>query len=432
MSLCTRTGFNRTPAPHRPDEGDGDDDGNRREKRLLHGDPNPKGPGIKEEPISTPANAEYPGKHQVLPLGSYVKVPDGEPLHLAGSFTITAWIAPTRHTAETRMPTPATQGIVTKWSGQDQSGYGLFLQGGRVVLWLGGPGGKVEKIVAESPLRPWVPSTPGPRTPRPQGVSTTWYFVAASFDSSTGNVVLYQEPVTDFTFDPTRAVIRRTTGARGLAPNTAPLLIAAAWIEKGQPGVTGHYNGKIDNPRVYGRALGEQEIEGIRKGAGPMDALASWDFSKGISTSKVFDASTRHLNGQAVNLPTRAVTGHNWTGKEMDYRRARNEYGAIYFHDDDLDDARWDVGFEFKVPATLKSGVYAALLQTTTGEDYVPFFARPKKGTATAKIAFLIPTFSYLAYGGTGGGETTSAVAGANPPRLMSLYSHHTDGPGFT
>jgi N,N-dimethylformamidase len=115
----------------------------------------------------------------------------------------------------------------------------------------------------------------------------------------------------------------------------------------------------------------------------------------------------------------------------MDFRQARAQYGAIYFHDDDLEDAKWDVGFEFTLPATLKSGVYAARLRTTDAEDYVPFFVRPKKGTATAKIAFLIPTFSYLAYGGTGGGEGTMP-GGAGWPRLMSLYSHHSDGTGFT
>ena len=34
--------------------------------------------------------------------------------------------------------------------------------------------------------------------------------------------------------------------------------------------------------------------------------------------------------------------------------------------DDDLEDAKWDAAFEFKVPATLKSGVYAARLRTDT------------------------------------------------------------------
>ena len=53
--------------------------------------------------------------------------------------------------------------------------------------------------------------------------------------------------------------------------------------------------------------------------------------------------------------------------------------------------------------------------------EVVPFTVRPKKGVpARAKIALLIPTFSYLAYGGTG----TSAF------RPLSLYSRHSDGSG--
>src|SRR3954471_1593079 len=400
--------------------------------RLIHGDPNPKGPGIKEQVVNTPANADYPGKPQVLPLGSYVRVADAPPLRLAGSFTITAWIAPTTHTSETSMPTPTVQGIVSKWSNADQSGYGLFLQEGRLALWIGGAGHNAQKVVVDTPLRAWAPSIPGPRTPRPQGVPTAWYFVAATFDSATGNVTVSQEPQTDFSFDPPRASVRRTITPGAVATNPAPLLIGAASIEK--TGATGHYNGKIESPQIYGRALTEAEIEGIRKGQSAPDAVASWDFSKSQASSQAVDLSPQKLDGRMVNFPTRAVTGHTWTGAETDFRRAPGQYGALYFHDDDLEDAKWDVGVTFKVPDGLKSGVYAARLRTANAEDYVPFFVRPKKGTATAKVAFLIPTFSYLAYGGTGGGESTSTVpaGGGNPPRIMSLYSHHTDGTGFT
>jgi N,N-dimethylformamidase len=174
------------------------------------------------------------------------------------------------------------------------------------------------------------------------------------------------------------------------------------------------------------------ELAALKAGKAPADAVAAWDFSQNMASSRIVDASPSKLDSRAVNFPTRAVVGHNWTGKEMDFRHARSQYGAIYFHDDDLEDAKWEVGFQFTAPANLKSGLYAARLRTTDAEDYVPFYVRPKKGTATAKIAFLAPTFSYLAYGGTGGGETTSSPGGAGGPRLMSLYSHHSDGTGFT
>ena len=65
--------------------------------------------------------------------------------------------------------------------------------------------------------------------------------------------------------------------------------------------------------------------------------------------------------------------------------------------------------------------MYATRLRTDSAEDYVPFFVRPKKGTATARVAFLVPTFSYLAYGGTGN-------SGFN---TLSNYAHHTDGSGI-
>jgi N,N-dimethylformamidase len=57
--------------------------------RLIHGDANPKGPGVKETVVETTANADYPGKRQPLPLGSYVTVPDNPALKLSRSLPIT-------------------------------------------------------------------------------------------------------------------------------------------------------------------------------------------------------------------------------------------------------------------------------------------------------------------------------------------------------
>ena len=397
--------------------------------RLIHGDPNPDGPGIKEEVIATPANGNYPGKHQDLPLGSYVTVPDSDTFRLTGSFSITAWIAPTTvrpapGEESDAFPRVGAQGIVTKFSEDSGTGYGLFVdEDGSLALWLGGPGGRAEKIRAEPALRPWIPAIPG-MNERPQGVSTAWTFVAASFDAASGRVLLYQKPLSRFSFDSTRAVIERATQVRSLSTNDTPLLIAAYSTTHDRVG--GHFNGKIDNPRVYARALSRSEIEAIEEGGGegegegPADALASWDFSADIESDRVTDRSSSQLHGRTVNLPMRAVTGHNWDSTVTDYRVAREQYGAIYFHDDDLDDARWDVGFELRVPERLESGLYAARLRTSLSEDYIPFVVRPKKGAARAGIALLIPTFSYLAYAGTG----TSGI------RPLSLYSRHSDGSG--
>src|SRR4029453_1971693 len=76
--------------------------------RLIHGDPNPRGPGFKEELVASAISGEYPGRFQEIHPGSYVRVADNPALRLRGSFTIQAWILPTT-------PQKGPQGIVTKW-----------------------------------------------------------------------------------------------------------------------------------------------------------------------------------------------------------------------------------------------------------------------------------------------------------------------------
>ena len=390
--------------------------------RLIHGDPNPLGPGIKEEVVETPTNREYPGRHQEFVTGSYVSVPDAAPLQLAGSFTITAWIAATRPGQVGWDDARSAQGIVTKWSAAEERGYGLFIDAdGHLSVRVGAGAGQVATLAAEPALRRWDPVIIGTRRPRPQGVRTQWYFVAATFDAASRTLSLYQQPTDGYANDPTRVIVEQPVQVAGPAPTEVPLLMAAYWAEDGAVG--GYYSGKIDNPKLYDRALTAAEIDAIGQGEAPSDAVAAWDFAADLSTDRVRDTASRELNGRTVNLPTRAVTGHLWDATEMDFRRAPNQYSAIYFHDDDLLDAGWDVDFAFQVPDNLPSGVYAARLRTTTSEDYVPFFVRPRQGTATADVALLIPTFSYLAYG------NTNAQGGA---RRMSTYSRHTDGSGVT
>src|SRR3954463_14823039 len=62
--------------------------------RLIHGDPNPAGPGVKEEILQTAVGGDYPGRVQALPRGSHVLV-DAPALGQLGSFTLQAWMFPT-------------------------------------------------------------------------------------------------------------------------------------------------------------------------------------------------------------------------------------------------------------------------------------------------------------------------------------------------
>ena len=145
------------------------------------------------------------------------------------------------------------------------------------------------------------------------------------------------------------------------------------------------------------------------------------------------------------------MTGYNWTADEMVYHHKPEEYGAIHFHDDDIDDARWEVDFTFDVPDLIKSGVYAARLRingedSPETEDFVPFVIKPPKGKTTSKLLFVLPSNSYMAYSNDNLG-TNSVVAqllAGKVPVLaasdlylnehreygLSTYSLHSDGSG--
>ena len=145
------------------------------------------------------------------------------------------------------------------------------------------------------------------------------------------------------------------------------------------------------------------------------------------------------------------MTGYNWTADDIVYHHKPEEYGAIHFHDDDIDDARWDVNFTFEVPDIIKSGIYAARLRingddSSETEDFVPFVIKPPKGKANSKLALILPTNSYMAYSNDNLGTNSvvaQLLAGKVPVMAasdlylnehreygLSTYSLHSDGSG--
>ncbi len=359
--------------------------------RLIHGDTNPDGPGFKEELIETRVSGSYPGRKQVTYSGSYVLVPDHPLLSEVESLSLQAMIWPTT-------PNKGVQGLLTKWSATENAGYGLFIdENGCVALWLGDGKGRIEKLTTGKPL-----------------LAKCWYFVGATLDTQSGQICVYQEPIVSaanskvsmsYPLESITEAIEHSTLIRPVADNGAPLIIAGYLerVESGRAIVGGHYNGKIDSPRLSKGALSRSEMESVVEEVSNDSLIAAWDFAfgitaQGIPSSKVIDKSPNMLHGETINLPVRAMTGYNWKSEEHNFTHAPEQYGAIHFHDDDLDDARWEVDFEFTIPDNLKSGLYAARLRSGSDEDYAPFYIRPKKGTATARIALLAPTASYMAY----------------------------------
>ena len=349
--------------------------------RLIHGDENPAGPGFKEREVGSAINAQYEGRHQAIRSGSCVVVPDCPAFSELRSFTLTAWIYPTT-------PERGEQGLLTRWCAPTGEGFGLFIDGkGSLSIWLGDGRGRVERIGTGAPVR-----------------ARDWSFAACGYDSDERRVFVYQSPVRPSPVEEERVSVERSVGQRLTNVAGAPLIMAGCFEAErsGRLLTSNHFNGKIDRPGLFDRALTSGELEALESGRSPLEfdgsLVGAWNFGADFDSDKVADTSRNQLHGRALNVPTRAVTGYNWTGSEMDFRRAPAEYGAIYFHDDDLEDAAWEADFELTIPPDLESGVYAARLRAGDDEDYLPFFVRPPKGKSTARIAFLAPTVHYTVY----------------------------------
>ena len=82
----------------------------------------------------------------------------------------------------------------------------------------------------------------------------------------------------------------------------------------------------------------------------------------------IIDISGNNRHGVLVNAPTRAVKGHDWDGSQPDWTKATYGYGAIHFHEDDLDDAGWSTNFSITIPSTARSGAYAIELRCPNAE----------------------------------------------------------------
>ncbi len=399
--------------------------------RIIHGDANPAGPGLKLERIATPVSGDYPARVQTIDAGSYLRVPDHPRLCALQSFTVVAMIWPTT-------PEKDRQGLVAKWDAARACGFVLEIRDGELALTLGD--GKRQATVRS-----------GRRL-----LKRRWYLAAASFDPGQGLVTLVQRPLEQAALTPDAAEVSETVELLPAMPE-GPLLMAGLPAADGK--VEGHYNGKLDGPALFERVLGPAELEAALLRPLPAalrrDLVGAWDFASAIPTTAVLDRGPFGLGGELVNLPARAMKGWSWTGETGRWTDRPEQYGAIHFHEDDLYDAGWAADFELTVPDELASGAYAAHVwcgeaEDGSEEDYITFFVRPPHGplgkTGRPKAAFLVPTASYLAYANDHNhldGERAEVLMG----RLLvyqqadlylqehrelgySLYDTHADGSG--
>jgi N,N-dimethylformamidase len=98
------------------------------------------------------------------------------------------------------------------------------------------------------------------------------------------------------------------------------------------------------------------------------------------------------------NMPMRGVRGSRWDGSATNWTDAPEQYAALHFLADALEDCRWEAAFTFRVPEDARSGFYAARLTSGADIEYIPFFIRPPEG-ATAQVLLVAPSATYAAYG---------------------------------
>jgi N,N-dimethylformamidase len=407
--------------------------------RLINGDRNPAGPGPKEEVVTTTLGGEYPGRFQPICSGSHIVVEDHDGLlNLGAAISIHAFIMPTT-------PAKGAQAIISRWDPERRAGWALVVdEHGRLALWIGDGGGSPVIAAAPAPL-----------------VANVWYSAGASYDRETGRAIVHLAPAVNSVNSALGRVAKLTPpvwlemqGA-SLTFHCDARAVIAGWAAGATPAGTllvhGHYNGKIDRPLIHGRALSVMELAALAGGREPdgRGLIARWDFAdgigdQGIPTDHVTDTSGNDLHGRCINLPARAMTGYNWNGREEHFIHAPAEYGAIHFHDDDLEDAGWEADFELTVPDTMRSAIYAAKVTAGDAIDYIPFVVRPPTGAPSAGIAFLMPTASYMAYSNTqivfapselfvgrSAVLTPDDIYLYEHPELgLSTYDYHSDGSG--
>ncbi len=363
--------------------------------RVICSDPNPEGPGMKEEEVAAGLAPEgYRAEWQEVPRGSYMVVPGAEALGRHERLALSATIWPS-------LPGKGEQAVMTLVAADGRRlSLGLDVEG---QLSFGRTGSDARVTIA------------GAVRPR------QWLHCLAEADLAKGQLKLSVERLDSFNGSDAQ-------DATGLDLGGAFEIAAVTLAAVDGPAGEGLFNGKIEAPSLHG---GEA-------------LLASWDFSRDISSFTVAERGPLGLVGKLVNRPLRGVTGSAWNGEETCWRHRPEHYAAIHFHDDDVGDAGWPETLRLTLPDDLKSGLYALRLSGEGEEDSIPFVVPPPRGTRQAELCVIIPTFTYTVYANYArfdyGPKTRERVQawGAYPHYPadhadygLSTYNHHSDGSGI-
>ncbi len=376
--------------------------------RVVCADPNPEGPGFTLEKSPIAFGGRFQSRYQPFYPGSYGLISARSKIKLTTKLSLSTNIWPTT-------PEKDNQGIISFCDQKGKPVFCLSLEKCLIsVLVTTGPNQTKRFVVPTEIIKP-----------------RNWYYIWV--DLSINKIQIGIKDYKSFS-QPSKFVYETQIEF----PEIADIVLAAVG---GHP-VTGHFNGKIDSPKLY-QETGSPYIRDDKPNKLP-NILADWNFSLDMTSTKIIDQGPLKLNGILINMPTRAMTGPQWTGEEMAWRHAPEQYGAIHFHDDDIYDFGWETDFKFKIPTQMKSGLYAAVISCCGNEDFIPFFVCPPQGKRNSRLCVLASTFTYTIYGNHARPNFHSSWLNRikewnaypwNPAVHkeygLSTYNFHTDGSGI-
>lgn len=343
--------------------------------RLIQGIDLEHSPKKRDKEVQEIPRGRRKGRFQTAHPGSYAYIPQwGSPLVAEGlrvSFYMQPWLLRCSH----------AQTVLSTLDPIQKTGFCITLNESDTLNIRIGYGDSIETITTGL--------TPQEKTWSKIKLTIIGQTIQMSISYSSYRV----EPV------PPSAAFSCQMSREAILSKPGPILVSACYSQAKTQ--SGH---GLDSEHLEISEFFNGRIGGLNfKTCGPKPLLlAKYDFSLEMSSDRIVDVSGRGHNGILLNAPTRAVRGYDWDGSDSDWTKAQSGYDAIHFHDDDLDDAKWDTDFVISIPIDARSGAYAVVVDTVNGRDSdsITFFVRPNNWTAdnSQKVCLIFSTFTYLAY----------------------------------
>lgn len=377
---------------------------------------------------------------QPIHPGSYVHAPPlaNEPL---SALTVECWVRLWDLTGE--------QCIISQFDHSRSAGFALSVNRQGEVFWYAGDGGPFqERWRHASPAGTLLRTqTAEPSVPTPERVAfggrgiqlAPWHHLVVVCDGRLSRLFVDGRPVAEW---PTPIAVR---------PGTAPLRLGA-WGRDGQ--ADGFLDADLAMPALYARALSAAEIAARYKDKAlkrpPSDALlACWPLDEERG-DLVADIGPNQHHGRIINLGTWMIGGPAFKAnldRFAPYNPAADpERGhGLRLASDDLYDCRWQPTHEFHLPASARSGIYAARFHVQVeGRPrlyHALFIVKPAGEAPPAPIAFIAATNTWRAYCGTPFCETWDGIGQAvghayvnspgKPPEFSFYWQHYAGQGGY-